>query len=499
MSDAMRPRIVALVVLLAAVSAWAPGARARETPITSSVVQLFVYSDPPDLTTPWQTEGVVRYGGSGVIIEGRRILTSAHVVESAVGIEAKRADGSERFAAKVTFISHDADLALVEVEDPRFFDDTRAVPIGDMPRIEQGVVAYGFPIGGTTLSITSGIVSRVEVDTYLQSNRDFLLVQIDAAVNEGNSGGPVVANGAVVGIAVQGMEDADNVGYMIPSPVIQHFLKDVSDGRCDGLPTLGIQVQDMESEAQRRAARMEPSQTGALVVRVDYGGPSHGVLKPRDVLLEVDGRAIANDLTVFWPGIGRVDHALAYQSKQMGETVAVAFLRDGKKVEKTIQLRPHTPLVPGRRTTEWPRYFHFGGIVFQPLSEELLDDPEAVYPDSLCYAVMSNVVTKEHREIILIGQVLPHPVNRGYQDWGGETIRLVNGVVPRDLAHLASIIDGAAGKWLHIATGDGGLLTLDTQAARRANDEILESYGLPQDRYLGLDSEPPRRARKRGR
>jgi hypothetical protein len=309
----------------------------------------------------------------------------------------------------------------------------------------------------------------------------------------------VVANGAIVGIAMQGIEDADNVGYMIPSPVIQHFLKDVSDGRADGLPSLGIQVQDMESEAQRRAARMAPSQTGALVVRVDHGGPAHGILKPRDVLLEVDGRVIANDLTVSWPGIGRIDHALAYQSKQIGETVPVTFLRDGKKLEKTIKLKPHTPLVPGRRTTEWPRYFHFGGIVFQPLSEELLDDPEAVYPDSLSYAVMSNVVTQERREIILIRQVLPHPVNRGYQDWGGETIRLVNGVVPRDLAHLASIIDGAAGRWLHIATGDGGLLTLDAQAARRANDEILESYGLPQDRYLGLGSEPPRRARKRGR
>jgi S1-C subfamily serine protease len=495
----MRPRLRALVVLLAIGSAWPDAAGAREASIASSVVQLFVYSDPPDLTMPWQTEGVVSYGGSGVIIEGRRILTSAHVVESAVGIEVKRADGSERFAAKVTFISHDADLALVEVEDARFFENTRALPIGGMPKIEQRVVVYGFPIGGATLSITSGIVSRVEVDTYLQSNRDFLLVQIDAAVNEGNSGGPVVTNGAVVGIAMQGIEDADNVGYMIPSPVIRHFLKDVSDDHCDGLPTLGIQVQDMESEAQRRAARMQPSQTGALVLRVDYGGPSHGVLKPRDVLLEVDGRAIANDLTVFWPGIGRVDHALTYQSKQMGETVAVAFLRDGKKLEKTIELKPHTPLVPGRRTTEWPRYFHFGGVVFQPLSEELLDDPEALYPDSLSYAVMSNVVTEERREIILIRRVLPHPVNRGYQDWGGETIRRVNGVVPRDLTHLASIIDGTAGRWLHIATGDGGLLTLDAHAARRANEEILEYYGIPEDRYLGLEQSPPRRVRKRRR
>ena len=152
----------------------------------------------------------------------------------------------------------------------------------------------------------SGDEYRVELDTYTQSGRSLLSVQIDAAINEGNSGGPVVSDGAVVGIAMQGMDDADNVGYMIPTPVIRHFLEDVADGRYDGFPRLGIDVQDMESDAQRRAARMGPAQTGALITRVDYRGPSYGLLRPRDVLLAIDGRAIANDLTVLWPGIGRV-------------------------------------------------------------------------------------------------------------------------------------------------------------------------------------------------
>ena len=95
-----------------------------------------------------------------MIIEGGRILTNAHVVESAVSIEAKRAGGSARFPAKVVFISHDADLALVEIDDDRFFEGARPLPIGKMPELQQSVVVYGFPLGGHTLSITSGIVSR---------------------------------------------------------------------------------------------------------------------------------------------------------------------------------------------------------------------------------------------------------------------------------------------------------------------------------------------------
>lgn len=490
-------RTLSLLLAMAALSVCPRDARAqKQASIASSVVSFDVLSDPPDMTVPWQTEGIEHYGGSGVIIDDRRILTNAHVVESAVSLEVKRADGSEQFPAKVIYVSHDADLALVEVDDPRFFEGASAVPIGEMPKLQQEVVVYGFPIGGYTLSITSGIVSRVEVDSYLQSNRRLLSVQIDAAINEGNSGGPVVTDGSVVGIAMQGIDGANSVGYMIPSPVIRHFLEDVADGQYDGFPRLGIEVLDMESAAQRRAARMTPSQTGALVTRVDYGGPAHGLLRPRDVLLSVDGRAIANDVTVFWEGIGRVDYEITYQSKQIGESVTVTLLRDGKKLKKKVPLRPHTPLVPGRRTSAWPRYYQFAGLVFQPLSAEMLEDLDSIYSDSLAYAETNNMVTKARREIIVLGQVLPHRVNRGYQSWGGETVRLVNGVIPRNLKHLASIIDQARGPWLRVVTGDGGLLTLDLDAARRANLEILADYGVAKDRYLGADSDPPRGRRR---
>ncbi len=472
---------------------------AAEGSIVSSVVSLTVLADPPDPLMPWQTEGIDAAGGSGAIIEGNRILTNAHVVADAVSIEVKRADGSERFPARATFISHDADLGLVEVDDPRFFEGTKPIPIGRMPTLLQEVIAYGFPIGGDTLSITSGIVSRVELSPYRQSNRTLLAVQIDAAINPGNSGGPVISDGAIVGVAMQGIDDADNVGYMIPAPVIHHFLEDVADGRYDGFPMLGAELQEMESQAQRRAASMKPAQTGGLVTRVDYGGPAYRALKPRDVVLSIDQHPVANDLTVFWEGIGRVGYELTFQTKQVGDSVAVTVLRQGKKLEKTIELKPHTLLVPGRRTTERPRYLIFGGLVMQPLSEDLIEDSDVVFPDSVVFALLQNVVTKERREVILLQQVLPHPVNRGYQDWGGETIRLVNGVVPRDLDHLAEIIDRTQGRWLRIVTGDGFLLTLDTRAARAASEEILDAYGIPAERYLGpaTSSEPRRRRRRR--
>jgi len=461
-----------------------PG-RAEDFSVASSVVRLDVVTDPPNLLAPWQTEGISENGGSGVIIEGHRILTNAHVVESAVAIEVKRADGSASYPARVAFISHDADLALVEVENRRFFDGARAIPIGEMPRLQQAVKVYGFPVGGNTLSITSGIVSRIEVEEYSQSYRELLMVQIDAAINPGNSGGPVMTNGSLAGIAVETMHQADNVGYMVPSPVVAHFLEDVADGRYDGYPDLGITVQGMANAAQRRGSRMAKSDTGVLVLRVDYGGPSHGVLRPRDVILKIDGHAIANDRTVAWENIGRVGMEVSYQSKQIGETVDLVILRDGRRLKKRIVLTTHRPLVPGRRSTEWPRYVQFAGLVFQPLTEKLIDDAEAGYSDAVSYAETHNLVTKARREIILLGEVLPHPVNRGYQKLGHEIVRLVNGVMPRDLSHLAKLIDSAKGPFFRVVVESGHVITLDLAAARRANPDILFDYGIDYDRYLG--------------
>jgi len=496
----MKPntRAFAIFLAVAASSAWTRAGHAEEASIASSVVQFFVYSDPPDLSMPWQTEGASLYGGSGVIIEGNRILTNAHVVEHAVEIQVKRADASEQFSAKVTFISHDADLALVEVRNERFFKGARSIPIGVTPVLRQEVQVWGFPEGGKTLSITSGIVSRIEVDTYAQSGRQLLSTQIDAAINAGNSGGPVISNDSILGIAMQTLEEAENVGYMIPAPVIEHFLQDVKDGRYDGFPQIGIRVQNMESETQRLAAGMGPKQTGALVMRVDYGGPAYTVLKPHDVLMAIDGHSIANDLTVAWPSIGRVHFSMVYQNRQIGERVSISLLRHGKPITGTIELKPHTPLVPGRRRTELPRYLVFAGLVFQPLSGDYLDyfqDP----PPNLLSAAWNHGVTKERREVILMQRVLPDPVNRGYQGWDDEVVRLVNGVAPRDMTHLAEILDRAQGRWVRVLMEDGHLITIDREAARAARERILEAYGIAEDRYLGLDPSPRSAPRKRRR
>lgn len=475
---------IALSVLFAAASTATDGSPPRA--IESSVVQIIAHSNPADLLTPWQRAGADLSTGSGVILEGNRILTAAHVVEGAVSIEVKRTGMGDRFVATAAFVGDDCDLALLTVEDPRVFDGVEPLRLGDMPAVQDPVKAYGFPVGGETISVTSGILSRVEVSTYAHSFEDLLLAQIDAPLNPGNSGGPVVADGALVGIAVQSLAEGESIGYMIPVPIIRHFLDDLEDGRYDGLPNLGLALQALESGALRASLDMRPEATGVLVNRVDFGSPAYPIARPGDVLTAIDGLPIANDGTVAIDGIGRVALFAVAHSKQVGEPLAIALLRDGKKIDGTLTLDAHRALVPGRRLASGPEYLVFGGLVFQPLTINYLRYFEELPFDLADLAFFRNVVTAERRQVLLIQKVLPHAVNRGYQEWEDYVVTTVDGAVPRDMAHLAQLLDDGDGRWLTIETDDGSRLVIDRAAARAAHREILERFGIAHDRSQDL-------------
>src|SRR5260370_7399197 len=113
----------------------------------------------------------------------------------------QRENDPRQYSGQVKFIAHDCDLAIVTISDPNFFKTMQPLHLGPLPTIQSGVDVYGYPIGGERLSVTQGIVSRIDFESYSHSGADsHLAVQIDAAINPGNSGGPVLQNGKLVGI-----------------------------------------------------------------------------------------------------------------------------------------------------------------------------------------------------------------------------------------------------------------------------------------------------------
>ena len=160
--------------------------------IENSVIKIYTTQAAPDYFTPWRLLTPRQSSGSGSVIAGNQILTNAHVVANASYVQAQKHNDPQRYLARVTFVSHEADLAIITVDDPSFFSDLQPLSIGLLPEPLQEVSVYGYPIGGKSLSITKGILSRVEQQIYAHAGAFLLAGQIDAAINPGNSGGPVI-------------------------------------------------------------------------------------------------------------------------------------------------------------------------------------------------------------------------------------------------------------------------------------------------------------------
>jgi S1-C subfamily serine protease len=223
-------------------------------PVQKSLVRITATAVEPDYKAPWNAGAIQRGVGAGFVIEDKRILTNAHVVSNSRYLTVERDGDPNKYPAKVLFIANDCDLALITVDAPNFFKNMVPLKFGGIPALESTVSAYGYPIGGERMSVTTGIVSRIDFQLYTHSSIDqHLAVQISAQINPVNSGGPVMQNGKVIGVAFQGYSGdvAQGVAYMIPTPVINRFLKDVSNGRYDKYVDLAISYSKLQNPAQR--------------------------------------------------------------------------------------------------------------------------------------------------------------------------------------------------------------------------------------------------------
>ena len=464
-----------------------------EQDIRDSIVKIYCVSNSPDYDNPWDRQGPEKFYGSGCVIAGNRILTNAHVVSDHTFIQVQLHGQPIKYNAQVLFVSHEADLALLTVEDQSFFSSVKALKMGELPQVSEKVTVYGFPKGGDTLSTTEGIISRIEHQDYVHSYRSFLAIQIDAAVNGGNSGGPAIVKDKIVGVVMQGMENADNIGYIIPTTVVNHFLNDVADGAYDGFPEIGIFAQEMENKDLKGVFNLKKPQTGVLVRQVIPGGLSDGILLPGDIVSSIDGIQIADDGTVEFRRNERTCFIHILQNHQYGESVRLNVVRQGKLLRIGIPLRNykgHHNYVSLCEYDTQPRYYIYGGLVFCPLTLNYLktwDKWETQAPSNLLYFLRHGIPTEKGEEVVILLSVLEADINLGYDDHTDKRILKVNNQKVVNLEQLIKLIEDQKDEpYVTIETENGFQLALNNKRALAEHDEILNTYGISQDRPDGL-------------
>jgi S1-C subfamily serine protease len=501
--DKMSANILSSVSAVLAIGATAlPLAEAAAAPprasdeVAGSVVKIDVSASVPNYQAPWQREQPETRRGSGAIVSGKRILTNAHVVRDDTLIEVQRVGDPRRYTAEVEHRCDPCDLALLTVSNPRFFEGVRALQIGELPRRQDQVDLFGFPEGGEGLSVTSGIVSRVETDYYAHSWARLLLAQVDAAINPGNSGGPAVSAGKLVGVAMQTLREAENVGYVVPAPVIQHFLDDVRDGRFDGFPELDITVQTLENPAMRQRLGLDLGDGGVLVVDVGQSGSAAGQIEPGDVILEMDGLAVLENSEV---DLGKgllLDSTYVEQRRQVGDLMKVKLQRAGHIRSEKIKMRALEPLIQLGGHDRGPSFLIYAGLVFQPLTIRYLEVFDEAPNHLWAYWVdptLSNrsilgrdLASNPRSEVVVLTGLLPSEMTRGYGEFEDEVVHAVDGDPVQGLRHLAELLDSARNEYVNITMERGGAITLRRDRALRESPEILARYRVHTDRSRDL-------------
>jgi S1-C subfamily serine protease len=453
--------------------------------IYKSVLRIEVATQTPDYQTPWSAGRFSGAIGTGFIIGKNKILTNAHVISNSRRVLITVYGSPKKYTAKVDFVAHDCDLALLSIEDFTDLESLPAFEFGNVPSLESQVRVIGYPVGGERLSVTRGVVSRIDFQPYSHSRADsHLVVQIDAAINPGNSGGPVVQDGKVVGVAFQGLRQADNTGYIIPTPVIRRFLKDIEDGHYDQYADLGVSEFPLYNPAMRKAFGLPNDGKGVLITNVVPTSSCDSILKPGDILMSLDGQSVdsAGMITIDGENVNLNE---IVERKFAGDKVAVRFLRAGAVNDVDVILKPlNWSRMYAVQYEKNPRYQVFAGLVFQPLDTNLF--ATAKFDDITLRRLYSDYVPKglfeKHKDIVVLTRVESDPITSQLGDFTGFAVNKINGVEVHDLAQAHELLYPKEAPEFFVIELFGAERPVVIPAAKvaAANERVMKNYGIDQ-------------------
>jgi hypothetical protein len=336
------------------------------------------------------------------------------------------------------------------------------------------------------------VVSRIEVRQYAHSGRSLLTIQIDAAINPGNSGGPALNEaGEVIGVAFQNQNQSQNIGYVIPVPIITHFLHDVDPKdplRCLGFCSLGVKFQSTENEQMRANLKLKDGQSGILICRVSPTTITTKFLQRGDVIMNIDGHDIANDGTFAVGQKERLSLQHLIQLKYAGEEVQMTVFRQGEELELMVPTHPVPSLVPSTIYDEKQPYFLYGGLSFMPLTKTYLQEWGQNWlsdaPAELLLLMYDNVQSMTDEQPVILSHVFPTKRTAGYSDMIDQRVVSVNGEQVVNLRQMYQLVQRChqAGGFVEFelhSRGGNQILAIEASTAESVTADAMRTYNVP--------------------
>jgi S1-C subfamily serine protease len=405
-----------------------------------------------------------------------------------VQVQANQA--GDKISATVEAVAPGMDLAVLKLDDETFFDSHPPLARAKvLPEIKDAVMAYGYPEGGTSLSITRGIVSRIEFAPY-NASVSGLRIQIDAAINPGNSGGPAVAGDKMIGLAFSTYGGADNIGYIIPCEEIELFLEDIADGHYGGKPAMFDELQTLETPALRPFLKLEKSVEG-IIVHQPFSRDATYPLKEWDVITRIGDVRVDNQGMIKAGSNLRLRFAYMVQKIAKNGKVPLTVVRAGKEVQVELPVMPERPMVVPSLEGGYPSYFVYGPLVFSGASAEfiggLMRGGRGGWMNTLVSGG-SPLVTRMGDKPAFKGEALvvvsspffPHRLAKGYSNPATQVVKTINGTAIKNLEHLVQVLRDSKEEFITIEFDLRGGETVVFPRAEMltATDDILTDNGV---------------------
>ncbi|HJW72184.1 MAG TPA: trypsin-like peptidase domain-containing protein [Geothrix sp.] len=491
MSHAFRPILLSRMLLAAFLGLWALPSRA-DAPgseavlhVEDSVVKVFSTIRQPDPSKPWTKHSPQEATGTGVVIEGHRILTNAHVVLYASQVQVQANQSGDKISATVEAVAPGIDLAVLKLDDDAFFNSHPPLKRANvLPEVKDAVMAYGFPTGGTSLSITKGIVSRIEFTSYNYPVSG-LRIQIDAAINPGNSGGPAVAGDKMIGLAFSTLNGAQNIGYIIPCEEVELFLKDIADGHYDGKPALYDQLQTLENPSLRSFLKLDKATQG-IVVHEPFQSTRPNPLKEWDVITRIGDTPVDDQGMVKVGANLRLRFQYLVQKVAKDGLVPLTVVRGGKELNLQVPVPSNHPMLIGDLQGAYPSYFIYGPLVFSHATMQFASGNNHMMGLLLFYG--SPLATRRGQgpafpgeELVVVASpFFPHKLAQGYSTPTAEVVKSINGVPIKNLRHLVQVLRDLKDEFVEVAYAREGTesMIFPRKEMLAATDDILTDNGI---------------------
>ncbi len=461
---------------------------------TDSLVRVNATLQAYNFIRPWEKGAPTPRRGLGVLLKGDRILVTAESVVNATYLELELPESGEKAPAVIVGRDYEANLALLAPApgNEDFLKNKKPIEIDHTALPRETVEVWQVEDNGDGVS-TETEVLRVSVGNYFVEGSVFLVYQLKGSLqSRANSFTlPIVKDNKLVGMLLS-YSSKEQTSYILPAPIIEHFLADLEDGDYQGFPNLGIGYSQTLDEQLRRFTGLGDREGGIFIDEVtEDSSAGKAGLKQGDVILSIEGHAIDSRGNYEHPQWGKINFShLVRGGAKVGDTVNLTVVRDGEEMELPVELMRKEPtefLVDPYMFDRGPKYKIVGGLIFQELTVPYLQAWGSQWasraPFKMVYAhANQGLYEKEgRRKLVFLSQVLRAPSTLGYENLGHIIVTKVNGKKINDIRDLAVAFQNPNAQGIHVIEFDEypKKIFVDARLSGLVNQQLIQ-YGINQ-------------------